>query len=198
MQKFIAVLVICVAGAAQATKWTIDDAHSTARFKVKHLMVSNVSGEITGAKGHLDLDDKTNALKEVDVTLDATTINTQNAKRDGHLKNEDFFDTANHPNITFKSKKITKAGKGTYTIVGDLTMRGVTKEVTLKDGVVTDSIKDPWGNTRRGFSAATKLNRQDWGLKWNKVLEGGGLTVGDEVDVNVEAEITSPKTEKKG
>jgi polyisoprenoid-binding protein YceI len=196
MKRFILLSVFAVAAFAQATNWKIDDAHSTARFKVRHLLVTNVTGEITGMKGTIDIDDKSDMLKVVDVTLDTNTINTNNAKRDEHLKGEDFFDVAKFPTIAFKAKKITGKG-GKYTLVGDLTMRGKTKEITFKDAEMTKEIKDPWGVRRRGFVAHTKINRQDFGVSWNKALDNGGVAVGDEVAVEVETELMIPKEEKK-
>lgn len=189
-------LVSLASATVFGTPWKIDDSHSIARFKVRHLLVTNVSGTINGMKGTIDIDDKTATLKVVDVTLDASTINTNNEKRDAHLKDPDFFDVKNHPTITFKAKKITKKG-GKYTLVGDLTMRGKTKEVTFKNGELTKAIKDPWGVQRRGFVTTTKINRQDFGVSWNQTLDTGGVAVGDEVSIEVETELIIPKEEKK-
>jgi polyisoprenoid-binding protein YceI len=197
MKNLILLSCFSVATFVQATQWKIDDAHSTARFKVRHLLVSNVTGEITGMKGTIDIDEKTDTLKVVDVTVDPATINTNNAKRDDHLRTNDFFDVPNHPTIAFKAKKISKSKSGKYTLVGDLTLRGKTKEVTFKDGEMTKVIKDPAGLPRRGFVAHTKINRQDFGVSWNKTLDNGGLAVGDEIAIEVETELVIPKEETK-
>lgn len=195
---FIAGAITASAPAFAAETWEIDASHSTARFKIKHMMISNVSGEITGMKGTFTTEGKDITKLTTDVTLDATTINTNNAKRDEHLKSADFFDIAKHPNITFKSKKVTKGKGKTFKIVGDLTMHGVTKEVTLEDAALTDALKDPWGNMRRGFTAKTKINRKDYGLTWNKALETGGVVVGETTDIELEVELTQPtKIEEK-
>ena len=178
--------------------WEVDASHSTARFKIKHMMLSNVSGEITGMKGTFTADGKDVTKLVTEVSLDMNTINTNNGKRDEHLKSADFFDTAKHPTITFKSKKVTKGKGKTFKITGDLTMHGVTKEVTLDDATLTDALKDPWGNMRRAFTAKTKINRKDYGLTWNKALETGGVVVGETADIELEVELTQPvKTEEK-
>lgn len=190
-------LVSFLSVAAIGAPWKIDDSHSIARFKVRHLLVTNVSGTIGGLKGTIEIDEKSDTLKVVDVTLDVNTIDTNNEKRDAHLKDGDFFDVPNHPTIAFKAKKITKGKGGKYTLVGDLTMRGKSKEVTFKDAELTKAIKDPWGVQRRGFVASTKINRQDFGVSWNQNLDTGGVAVGDEVNVEVETELIIPKEEKK-
>ena len=173
--------------------WEIDSAHSAAKFKVRHLGISNVFGQITGFKGALTTDDKDTAKFSTEVTLDINTINTNDAKRDAHLKGDDFFNSAKFPTIGFKSKKVAKTGNA-FSVTGELTMHGVTKEVTLENFELTAPIKDPWGNTRRGLSAVLKVNRKEFGIIWNKTLDGGGLAVGDTVEVNIEAELLAPKT----
>lgn len=173
--------------------WDIDGSHTTAKFKVRHLGISNVYGQITGAKGTLKSDDKDATKLAMDVTLDVATINTNDAKRDGHLKSEDFFDATKFPTITFKSKKVSKGKGGKLTITGDLTMHGVTKEVSINDADLTKPIKDPWGNTRRGLSGMTTIDRKDFGIKWNKALDNGGLAVSDSVEINIEAELIAAK-----
>lgn len=193
----LGVLFVSTFGFAATTNWEIDGSHTTAKFKVRHLGISNVYGQVTGAKGTIKADDKDATKLTLEVTLDANTINTNEAKRDAHLKNEDFFDTAKHPNITFKSKKVAKGKGGKLTITGDLTMHGVTKEVALNDVELTNPIKDPWGNSRRGLSATATLDRKEFGIKWNKALDNGGLAVGDTVDINVEAELLQAKDGSK-
>lgn len=191
-------LTLFTAGiAAFAQNWDIDASHAEARFKIRHMMVSNVTGTIGGFKGSCTTDDKDETkLSGCNVTLDVNTINTNNEKRDAHLKNEDFFNAPKHPTITFKSKKAAKKGD-TWELTGDLTMHGVTKEVTLKNVELSKSIKDSWGTVRRGFSAITTINRKDFGLSWNKALDNGGLALGETVEVNIETELTQPKKEGK-
>lgn len=172
-----------------AGTWEIDDSHTSAKFKVRHLMVSNVYGQITGAKGSLEINDKDLTKTSGTVTLDLNTINTSNEKRDAHLKNEDFFEVTKHPTITYKINKVTKAKGSKYTLEGDLTLKGVTKPTTLKDVEITPSVKDPWGGMRRGLSGTTSINRKDFGLTWNKPLDGGGVVVGDTVEIEVAAEL---------
>lgn len=182
---------------ASATPWDIDTAHTQTQFSVKHMAVSDVRGDFQNVTGTVDLDDKDLTKSKVDIVIDATTINTRVAKRDEHLRSPDFFDVANHPKITFKSTKIEKAKDGKFLITGDLTMRGVTKSVTLTSSGVSAPTKNPWGGTVRAVSATGKLNRKDWGLTWNKPLEAaGGLLVGDEVTLQIDAEL-NPKAPPK-
>ncbi len=173
-----------------ADTWSVDDAHSASRFKIKHLMISTVAGEVTGMKGKVDLDGK--KVNSVDVTLDAKTLSTNNAKRDEHLRGPDFFDVKKYPTITFKSDKVENDG-AKLKINGKLTLHGVTKDVTFDSEGLTDTVKDPWGNTRRALVATTKINRADYGIKWNKDLDGGGVVVGNDVDITVETELVAPK-----
>lgn len=172
-----------------ATRWEIDASHSRASFSIRHFMISNVRGEFPKVSGVVMLDDKDPTKSTVEAVIDASSINTNEADRDKHLKSPDFFDVANHPTITFKSKKVTKAGKNKYKVLGDLTIKGVTKEATLDVEDLTEPVKDPWGNTKRGAAATTKINRQDYGLKWNVALEKGGLAVGDEVKITLDVEL---------
>lgn len=177
-----------------AATWTIDESHSQALFTVKHLMVSNVTGKMTGLKGAVDIDDADVTKSKVDVTIDVNTINTDNNKRDDHLKSPDFFDTKKFPSMKFVSTKVEKAGEG-LKVTGDLTMHGVTKSVVLDVEGPTAAIKDPWGNEKRGVSATTKLSRKDFGLNWNKALEAGGVMVGDDVKVAIELELNAKKAD---
>jgi polyisoprenoid-binding protein YceI len=171
-----------------AATWVFDESHSTVEFSVRHMMVTNVKGRIGGIKGSMDIDDKDLTKSKVDVTLDAATINTENAKRDEHLRGSDFFDVQKFPQIKFVSKKVVKSKDG-LSVSGDLTIHGVTKTTELTVEGPSQSIKDPWGNVKRGFSATTKINRKDFGLTWNKALDGGGVVVGEEVKISIEAEI---------
>lgn len=189
MKKLFLFLFVILALPGLSTTWEIDDAHTTAKFKIRHLMVSNVYGQITGAKGALEMDDKDLTKTTGAITLDVSTINTANEKRDAHLKGEDFFDTSKNPAITYVIKKVSKSKNGKYKMEGELTMKGVTKPITLNDVEITPTVKDPWGGIRRGFNGTTSLNRKDYGLTWNKQLDGGGMVVGDTVDIEVAAEL---------
>ncbi len=173
---------------SHASGWEIDTAHSAANFKVRHMMVSNVSGAFTGVKGQANLDDKDITKSTVEATIDVATINTSNGDRDKHLRSPDFFDTQKFPTISFKSTKIEKQGDK-LALTGDLTLHGVTKPVTLSTEL-SPEVKDPWGKQRRGIVATGKLNRKDFGLGWNKALEAGGVAVGEEIQLTIEAELT--------
>lgn len=186
----VAVAALALPSLALASTWEADAAHSSASFTVKHMMVTNVTGAFGKVEAAVNLDDKDITRSTVNATIDATTIDTREPKRDAHLKSPDFFDVAKYPTITFKSKKVEKAGEGKLKVTGDLTMHGVTKEVTLDVDGPSQEVKDPWGNTRVGATATTKLNRKDFGLGWNKALEAGGVLVGDDVNVVLDLSLT--------
>jgi len=171
---------ILAAGALYAGTYNVDKSHSNVGFKVKHMMISNVSGKFNDFSGTFEYDEKTNTLKSLNGTIKVASIDTDNAKRDGHLKASDFFAAGKYPDITFKLEKI----KGDYAY-GKLTMRGVTKDVKL-DFENNGSIKDPWGNTRVGLALSGKVNRYDYGIKYNSVLEAGGVAVGEKVKLDIE------------
>lgn len=194
MRRFaVAVLTLVVLGSpalGRAATWTIDPAHTSAQFAVRHLMVSTVRGEFGKVSGTVNLDEQDPTKATIDATIDATSINTRVAKRDEHLKNPDFLDVAKYPTITFKSKKIEKVGDTKFKVTGDLTLHGVTKEVVLDVEGSPTPIKDPSGNPRMGGVATTKINRQDFGLQWNRTLEAGGVVVGDEVSITIDIELT--------
>ena len=173
--------------AAPAT-YKIDSSHSSATFKVRHMMISNVSGEFSTVTGTLKGDLSSPQTASVEASVDVSTVNTREPKRDGHLKSPDFFDVAKNPTMTFKSKKIAVASPGKLKMLGDLTMRGVTKEVMFDVDGPTPETKDPWGNTRVGASATATINRQDFGLTWNKTLDTGGVLVGDQVSITIDVE----------
>ena len=183
------VLALPAASFASTSTWEIDASHSTIGFSIRHLMVSNVRGEFGKVTGALTLDDKDPSKSTVQATIDATTVDTRDAKRDEHLRSPDFFDVAKYPTIAFKSKSVKKAGDR-WSVLGDLTLHGVTKEVTLDASALSPQVKDPWGNTRTGLSAATKLSRKDFGLSYNKALDNGGVVLGDEVAISLELELT--------
>jgi polyisoprenoid-binding protein YceI len=177
-------LVSALAGTAAAAEYQIDTAHSEISFKVKHLGISTVTGKFEKFGGSFSVDPKNVKATKGAAEIDVNSISTSNAKRDGHLKSEDFFDVAKFPTIKFVSKEVKDINEkdSTATLIGDLTMRGVTKEIALKikgGGVVNDG----WGNERAAFTATGRLNRTDYGLKWNKALETGGMVVSPDVDL---------------
>jgi polyisoprenoid-binding protein YceI len=182
--------------AAFAAPWDIDAAHTAAQFAVKHMMVSTVRGEFQNVTGTVDIDDKDITKSRVDVTIDAASINTRVQKRDDHLRSPDLFDVQNHPKLTFKSTKVEKAKDGKLLVTGDLSIRGVTKPVTLTVTSLSQPAKNPWGGVVRGVTATGRINRKDFGLTWNKALESGGLLVGDDIDLQIDAEL-NPKQANK-
>jgi polyisoprenoid-binding protein YceI len=173
----------------QAATWQIDPDHSSFQFKVRHLMVSNVKGDFTKVKGAVTMDDKDISNLNVELTIDAASVNTGHAQRDEHLRASDFFDVAKYPTITFVSKKVVKDGPDRLKVTGDLTIHGVTREVTVNVEGPTQEIKDPRGNFRRGAAGTSRINRKDFGLIWNRALETGGVVVGEDVDIFVEIEL---------
>ncbi|BDC51334.1 polyisoprenoid-binding protein [Bryobacterales bacterium F-183] len=174
---------------ASAATYTIDTSHSSAGFKVRHLMISNVKGEFTKTTGTVTFDPKNLAASSVDATIDVSTISTREERRDAHLKSPDFFDVAKFPTMTFKSTKFEAAGAGKYKVTGNLTLHGVTKPVVLELSNVTPETKGMQGETRIGGQATTKINRKDFGLTWSKTMDGGGAVVGDEVDITLDLEL---------
>ena len=182
--------VMAFPAAAATTTWQIDPAHTAAGFAVKHLMISTVRGQFKGVTGTVVWDDQDVSKSTIDVTIDATTVDTSEPMRDKDLKSEKFFDVAKYPTITFKSKKTENVSAGKLKVTGDLTIHGVTKEVVLDVEGPSNSVKDPWGNTRVAASATTKVNRQDYGVKWNASSDGGGVVVGDDVNITIDLEMT--------
>ena len=176
-----------------AVTYAIDPVHSTAGFKVRHLMVSNVRGEFSGIAGVVVFDPENAAHSKVEATIDAATINTRDAQRDQHLKSADFLDVEKFPKIAFVSKKVAPAGEGEWKVTGDLTIHGVTREVTLAVEGPAPEARDPWGGVRSGVSATAKVNRKDFGLVWNMALETGGVLVGDEIAIHLELELIRQK-----
>jgi polyisoprenoid-binding protein YceI len=168
--------------------WNIDPAHSAAEFKVKHMMISNVRGKFSGISGVLHRFEADQTQSALEVSIDASTVNTQDAQRDGHLKSPDFLHVEKFPAMTFKSTHIEKKGDG-FAVTGDLTIHGVTKPVVLTVEEVSEPAKDPWGNTRIGLTATAKINRKDFGLTWNTTLEAGGVLVGEEVTITLDVEL---------
>jgi polyisoprenoid-binding protein YceI len=186
------------AAPAPSPDWTLDPSHSAAHFSVTHMMVATVQGQFSGVNGKVHLDSSDLAKSSVEATIDATTVNTREPKRDGHLKSPDFFDVAKFPTLTFKSKKVESAGKDRLKVTGDLTMHGVTHEVTLDVTLNEGEHKDGYGNLKRGLTAKTRVNRKDYGLLWNKTLEGGGVLVSDDVSIDLDIELGQPLAPAKG
>jgi polyisoprenoid-binding protein YceI len=178
--------------ASPALRYNIDSAHSGVHFKVRHLMISSVRGDFTKVTGTVDIVPGNPEATVIDATIDAASISTREADRDNHLKSPDFLDVANHPSITFKSTKVQDAGNGVYNVTGDLTIRGTTKSVMLKMEDVSEDTKDPWGLMRRGATAATTINRKEFGVSFNAMMETGGFMVGDDVQISLDMEIVRP------
>ena len=171
------------------SQWEIDPAHTSVQFAVRHMMVSNVRGEFTKVSGTVQIDSRDISRSSVHALIDAASISTRDEQRDQHLRSPDFLDVANFPTIEFRSTRVTRDSDGALNVVGNLTIRGVTKEVTLDVEDGGSELRDPWGNTKRGASATTKLNRKDYGLQWNVALETGGFVVGDEVKIEIDVEL---------
>jgi len=186
---FFAAMTLTLATPVLASNWELDSAHTSAEFKVRHLMISNVPGKFSGVKGFVNLDDANPAKSKVEATIDTSTVNTDNQKRDEHLRSGDFFDVKKFPTMKFVSRSVKKTGDGTFEVAGDLTMHGVSKPVVLQASL-TPEMKDPFGGTRRGMTATTKINRKDFGLNWNKALEAGGVMVSDDVNIEINSEMT--------
>lgn len=196
MWKYIVLSTSLVATLAAApAQFDIDASHSSAQFTVRHLMISNVKGNFQKVTGKAAYDPANLAASSLEAVIDVRTINTLEPKRDEHLKSPDFFDVAKHPTMTFRSKKFYK-DSGKLKIAGDLTIRGVTRQVVLDVDGPTAEIKDPWGNSRIGASAATTINRKDYGLTWNAALETGGVAVGDEVKIALDVELVKHQPAK--
>jgi polyisoprenoid-binding protein YceI len=184
-----------VAPAPATATWDIDTAHANAGFRVRHMMVSHVRGHLGPVTGTVFIDEQDLTRSRVDVSIDARGIDSREPKRDEHLRSADFLDVANHPTVTFRSTRVeAPAGPtGDLRVTGDLTIRGVTHPVTLTVDGLPPAIKDPWGNLRRGVSAHARVSRKQWGLTWNMVIEAGGVGVGDEVALEIDAEIVARK-----
>jgi polyisoprenoid-binding protein YceI len=173
---------------AAVTTWNIDPVHSVAEFKVKHMMISNVKGQFTGVQGVLVLDETDLTKSHVEASIEAASITTRDAQRDTHLRSADFLDVEKFPTLSFKSTHIGRTGAGELAVAGDLTIHGVARNVIFTVEGPTPPAKDPWGNTRLGLSATTKISRKDFGLNWNATLETGGILVGDEVTITFDVQ----------
>jgi polyisoprenoid-binding protein YceI len=184
----IAALLVATFGFGQSTEWKIDHSHSNVTFEIAHMVVATVTGKFERFEGKIlaDKEDFTDA--SISFTIETASVNTNNQRRDDHLRNDDFFDVENKPYITFNGKKMEKKTGNNYSLTGDLTMNGVTREVELEVRF-NGTIQDPWGGTRAGFRVSGELNRYDYDLTWNNTLEAGGLLVGEMVDLRVNLEL---------
>lgn len=187
----ITVGLVLSAQLALAAVYKVDPVHSQIEFTVDHLVFFKVSGNFNDYQGELEADAANRSIQSAQAIIQVASIDTREMKRDNHLRSDDFFDVANHPELTFVSKRIEGTGDD-ITVYGDLTIRGTTREVALK-GSFRGANTDPWGNVRAGFSASTVVNRHDFGLKWNKALETGGFVVGDDVTINLEIQAVQVK-----
>lgn len=181
---------MAAAAANQPQRWTIDASHSTVEFAVRHMMISTVKGHFAKIEGFVeavDIQDLTQGAT-IEARIDAASVDTREPQRDEHLRGPEFFDVANHPTIEFRSRRIEKVADGQYKVTGDLTIRGVTREATW-DLSFEGSGQDPWGNQRAAFHGETQVNRKDFGLEWNMLLETGGVLVGDQVRVSVDVQV---------
>jgi polyisoprenoid-binding protein YceI len=174
---------------ANAFTWEIESSHSHAQFSVRHMMISNVRGDFSRVSGTVDYDGKNIDQAKVDATIDVSAVNTGEAARDKHLLQADFFDFAKYPKMIFKSKKVVPVDAGHFKLIGDLTLRGITKEVTLDVDGPTPEIKDPQGNVKIGASETTKINRKDFGISMNNVLDNGGAMIGNDVAITIDLEL---------
>jgi len=184
------------AARAEAIAYAIDTGHSQTSFSVKHLVISTVRGEFGKTEGTVVIDDADVSKSRVEATIDVASVNTREEKRDAHLKSPDFFDVARFPTLTFKSTKVEKGAEGHLKVTGDLTLKGVTKPVVLDVTGPTKEIKDPWGNLKRGVAVTGTINRKDFGIAWGTVIEAGPV-VGDEVKIEIDAELTKAVAARK-
>src|ERR1700736_250736 len=176
-------------GFAATTEWKIDPQHSAAQFSVRHLAISTVRGAFSKVTGTVLVDDQNISKSAVNVTIDVSTVDTREPARDKDLRSDHFFDVDHFPTMTFKSTRAEQVSPGKLKVTGDLTIRGNTKQVVLDVDGPTTPVKDPWGNQRAAVNATTKINRQDFGVKWNATMDNGGVVVGDDVNVNIDAEM---------
>ena len=195
----LAGIVLLVPSLSQAATWKSDSDHASIQFAVSHYMVSTVRGNFDTFDVTVMIDDTDLSKSSVEVTIDVASVNTRNEKRDGHLKSPDFFNVAEEANktMTFKSKKVEKVNDTEYNVTGDFTLMGVTKEVVLNVKGSPKAMKDPHGNNRMGGSATTTINRTDYGLKYNSVLDTGGVMIGEEIEITIDLELVQEKEEKE-
>ena len=186
------VALLSLPASATTSTWQIDPAHSAAQFSVRHLAISTVRGGFSKVQGTVSLDDADASKSSVEVTIDVSTVDTREPKRDDDLRSDRFFDVKDFPTMTFKSSKVEQVAPGKLKVTGDLTIRGVTKPVVLDVDGPSAPIKDPWGNQRAAATATTKINRQDFGVKWNAKMDNGGVVVSDEVSITIDVEMIKP------
>jgi polyisoprenoid-binding protein YceI len=185
-------LLTSLSALAQTSTWNIDPAHSTAQFTVRHLGISNVTGDFTKVTGSIVLNEKDITQSQVSASIDVSSVDTRVEARNKDLKSPNFFDVEKYPTIEFKSKRIVSGG-GKLQVIGDLTIHGTTREVTLDVDGPTPELSDPWGNSRRGISATTTINRKDFNLMYNNLLKTGEAVVGDNVKIQIDAEMVKKK-----
>ena len=176
---------------AEMARWNVDHAHSTVGFQVAHMVISKTNGKFTEYSGFIEMDSVTQKVKAIETVIQTKSVFTDHKKRDTHLRSPDFFDVEKFPTMTYRMKSYKKTGD-TFTAVGDLTLLGITKEITLV-GTMNGVAKDPWGNTRAGFTGEGTINRKDYGMKFSGTLDNGGLLVGDEVKIKLEMEVIKEK-----
>ena len=189
MVAALAGIAFVVPSLSQAATWKSDPTHASVQFAVSHLMVSTVRGTFDTFDVTATIDENDVSRSSVEATIEVASVNTRNEKRDDHLKSADFFDVATHPTLTFKSKAVEKVQDNAYKVTGDLTLMGVTQEVVLEVTGSPKAMKDPWGNSRVGGTATTTINRTDYGLKYNSVLDSGGVAIGEEVEITIDIEL---------
>lgn len=189
IRTLTAASLLFLAGSASAGTWELDPSHTRVGFRVAHMMVSSVEGNFPDVTGKLAMDDGKPSTAEVTVEVQMSTVDTHNDQRDEHLRTSDFLDVENHPTMTFTSTSL-KTKRDGFALTGDLTIRGVTKEVTFTGSGLDRIVVDPWGNERVGARATTTIDRQEFGVSWNQALEAGGLLVGDELDLRIDVEFT--------
>lgn len=185
--------LLSLPASAATSNWQIDPAHTAAAFSVRHLAISTVRGQFKKVTGTVLLDESDITKSTVTVSIDTTTIDTGEPDRDKHLKSPDFFDVAKFPTMTFKSTKVEQVGSGKLKVTGDLTIHGTTKQAVLDIDGPSAPVKDPWGMQRSGVTVSTKINRQDFGVKWNATMDNGGVVVGDDVTITIDVEMTKAK-----
>ncbi len=189
---FVITLLASLPALAQISNWNIDPAHSTAQFTVRHMGISNVTGNFTKVTGIVVLNEKDITQSQVSASIDVNSVDTRVEMRDKDLKSPNFFDVEKYPTIEFKSKRMVSSG-GKLQVIGDLTIHGTTHEVTLDVDGPTPEMSDPWGNSRRGISATTAINRKDFNLVYNNLLKTGEAMIGDSVKIQIDAEMVKKK-----
>jgi polyisoprenoid-binding protein YceI len=188
VKKELTMSTVAAPEVTAVTTWNIDPVHSTAQFKVKHMMISNVKGEFTAVTGKLELNNADITKSKIEASIDAGSINTREPQRDAHLKSADFLDVEKFPVLTFKSTRVSKVKVDELSVEGNLTIHGVSRNVVFEVEGPSAPVKDPWGSTRIGISATTRIDRKDFGLSWNATLEAGGIMVGNEVTITLDVE----------